>query len=287
MLALKYKCMRTFKLNLFKFLCWSATATCLAALVFLFWHLWHQGGKWLSLEFLTEFPSRWPSRAGIKSALYGSVWVIGLSTLISVPVGILTAVYLEEYASLRWAQLLKTNIANLAGVPSIVYGLLGLALFVRAMGLERSVLAGALTLSLLSLPIVIVSASQAIAAVPSHLRMGAYALGLRSHQVIWGQVLPAALPGLMSSLILSVSRVIGEAAPVLIVGALSYVAFVPESWRDPFTVLPVQIFNWAGRPQTEFHELACAGSLVLMALLLLSNAAAILIRHKWQNKGSY
>lgn len=275
--------MRDLKLNLFKFFCWLATAACLAALVFLFGHLLYHGFKWLSVDFLIEFPSRWPSKAGIKSALYGSVWVISLSILISAPIGILTAVYLEEYARPRWAWLLKANIANLAGVPSIVYGLLGLALFVRAMGLQRSVLAGALTLSLLSLPIVIVSASQALRGVPQSLRMGAYALGLQAHHVIWGQVLPAALPGLMTSLILSVSRVIGEAAPVLIVGALSYVAFVPESWHDPFTVLPVQIFNWAGRPQYEFHELACAGSLVLMALLLASNTAAIIVRRRWQN----
>ena len=229
------------------------------------------------------FPSRFPDRAGIRSAILGSLWLLTLVAAMSFPLGVGAAVYLEEYAPRnRLTNLLQTNIANLAGVPSIVYGLLGLAVFVRFLSLERSLLAGAATLSLLVLPLVIIAAREAIRAVPDSLREAAYALGATRWQAIRHHVLPAALPGILSGTILALSRAGGETAPLLIIGALTFIAFDPVSVMDPFTVLPIQIFNWTADPREEFHALAAGAIVVLLGVLLLMNAAAILIRNRYE-----
>jgi phosphate transport system permease protein len=240
---------------------------------------------WSSLKphFFSSFPSRSPDKAGIYSAIMGSLWVIILTAMISIPIGLFSALYLEEYTERnKLAQLLQMNIATLAGMPSIVYGLLSLAIFVRYLKLDRSVLSGALCLSLLVLPTIIISAQGAIRAVPQAIRDAAYALGARKYQVVFGQVLPAATPGIMTGIILAVSRAIGESAPLILIGAFSYVAFVPKSVMDSFTVLPVQIYNWASRPQEEFHSLAAGAILVLIGFLLALNFSAIVIRSRFQ-----
>lgn len=243
--------------------------------------VFRQGIGWLDWEFLTSFPSRFPERAGIKSALWGTLWVIGTTALISVPLGVGAAVYLEELARpTRLNGFIQINIANLAGVPSIVYGILGLAIFVRAAGLGRSVLAGALTLSLLILPVIIVATREALRAVPSSVRLAAFAVGATRWQTVRDHVLPASLPGIITGLILALSRAIGETAPLIMIGALTYVAFVPEGMLSGFTALPIQIFNWASRPQEEFHGLAAAGIIVLLVVLLSMNSVAAFIRHR-------
>jgi phosphate transport system permease protein len=198
-------------------------------------------------------------------------------------VGVAAAIYLEEFGGRgKLSAFIDINIANLAGVPSIVYGILGLAIFVRWFSLQRSVLAGALTMSLLILPVIIMSSREAIRAVPHSIRQAALALGATPWQTVRHHVLPAALPGILTGLILALSRAIGETAPLIMIGALTYVAFVPSGPMDAFTALPIQIFNWASRPQAEFHQLAAAGIVVLLAVLLIMNAAAIIIRHRSQ-----
>jgi phosphate transport system permease protein len=194
---------------------------------------------------------------------------------------VLASVYLEEYARpTRLTEFININIANLAGVPSIVYGMLGLAIFVRFFQLERSLLSGALTMSLLILPVIIIAAKEAIRAVPGSLRQAAFAVGATRWQVIRAHVLPSALPGILTGVILAISRAIGETAPLIMIGALTYVAFVPEGPMDEFTALPIQIFNWTSRPQEEFHELASAGIVVLLLVLLMMNALAVYIRYR-------
>lgn len=267
----------------FEYLCLAATMTALLLLAMLLWDAWDKGAGWLSWEFLTSFPSRFPEKAGIKSALWGSIWLMIITAVVSLPLGVGTAIYLEEYAKKTWlTKIIEINISNLAGVPSVVYGLLGLALFVRGLALERSLISGALTISLLILPIIIISSREAIKAVPSSIREASLALGATRWQTVKYHVLPAALPGILTGNILALSRAIGEAAPLIMIGALTFIAFTPESIFDPFTALPIQIFNWASRPKAEFQFLAAAGILVLLALLLAMNAAAILIRNKYQ-----
>jgi phosphate transport system permease protein len=241
------------------------------------------GASRLSWQFLSSHTSRRAGEAGIYAALVGSMFVIGLTAVIAVPVGVAAAVHLEEYGGRgRLSRLIEINIANLAGVPSIIYGLLGLGLFVRAMGMGRSVLAGASTLALLVLPVVILSTREALRAVPSSLREGSYALGATKWQTIWHQVLPAAFPGILTGLILALSRAIGETAPLVTIGALTYVPFAPDSIWSPFTVLPIQIFAWVSRPQAAFAENAAAGILVLLGLLLVMNGTAIALRDRLQ-----
>jgi phosphate transport system permease protein len=267
----------------FEYTCLAATMTALLLLAMLLWDAWDKGAGWLSWEFLTSFPSRFPEKAGIKSALWGSIWLMIITAVVSLPLGVGTAIYLEEYAKKTWlTKIIEINISNLAGVPSVVYGLLGLALFVRGLALERSLISGALTISLLILPIIIISSREAIKAVPSSIREASLALGATRWQTVKYHVLPAALPGILTGNILALSRAIGEAAPLIMIGALTFIAFTPESIFDPFTALPIQIFNWASRPKAEFQFLAAAGILVLLALLLAMNAAAILIRNKYQ-----
>lgn len=237
-------------------------------------------------KFLTSFPSRKPAQAGIFSALVGSVYLITLTAVVAVPIGVAAAVYLEEYTnqSSRLSRIIEVNVANLAGVPSIIYGLLGLELFVRAMRLERSLLAGALTLALLVLPIVIIASREAIRAVPGTIREAAYALGATQWQTTKDHVLPLAFPGILTGIILAVSRAIGETAPLITIGALTYVAFVPDGLLSPFTALPIQIFNWVSRPQAGFHINAAAGIVVLLAVTLLLNALAIFLRNRYQKQ---
>ncbi|MBI4477089.1 MAG: phosphate ABC transporter permease PstA [Acidobacteria bacterium] len=257
----------------------------LAALAVLLINVAAGGLSRLSWEFLTSYPSRRASAAGILPALVGSLYVIGLTALMAVPIGMAAAVYLEEYGTRsRMAHLVELNISNLAGVPSIIYGLLGLGLFVRAFGWERSVLAGAGTLALLVLPVVILATREALRAVPPSLREASYALGATKWQTIWQVVLPVATPGILTGIILAVSRAIGETAPLITIGALTYVPFVPDSIWSAFTVLPIQIFNWVSRPQVEFAQNAAAGILVLLALLLTMNAIAIWLRDRYQRR---
>jgi len=274
---------RKLKEQLFIWTCRVATWMAVAILFTLLFHVVREGIEWLDLDFLDSFPSRKPEQAGIKSALWGSVWLIGLTAMISIPLSLGSALYLEEYAPQnRWTRIIEINLANLAGTPSILNGLLGLAVFVRYFGLESSLWSGSLTLSLLVLPVVVIAAKGAIRSVPLSIREGAYALGARRWQVVFYQVLPSALPGIMTGIILALSRAMGETAPLIMVGALSYIAFLPEGPSDPFTVLPVQIYNWAARPQDDFHGLAAGGIIVLLVLLLTLNAGAVFIRNKLQ-----
>lgn len=265
----------------FRFLCGAMTVLSLGMLALLLLRIGREGMPWLDADFLAGVPSRFAAKAGILPALAGSAWLIGLTALISIPLGLGTAVYLEEYAPRnRWTGALEINLANLAGVPSVLYGILGLALFVRGIGLGQSVLSGALTLSLLVLPVVVVASREAIRSVPLGFRHAAFALGASRWQTVRHHVLPAAVPGILTGIILALSRAIGESAPLLLVGAVGYVAFVPRGPMDEFTALPIQIFNWTSRPQAEFHGIAAAGILVLLAALMLMNAAAILIRQR-------
>jgi phosphate transport system permease protein len=267
--------------RVFQALCFAAIAIGMLALVVLLLDVLRRGLPTLSWSFLTSFPSRFPEQAGIKSAIVGSIYLILLTAAIALPTGIAAAVWLEEYPRKgRLSRLVEVNIANLAGVPSIIYGLLGLGLFVRLLQLERSLLAGALTMALLVLPIIIINAREALRAVPSSQREAAYALGATRSQVIWGVVLPAALPGIMTGVILALSRAIGETAPLITIGALTFIAFLPDSPFDPFTVLPIQIFNWVSRPQAGFHALAASAIIVLLVILLSMNALAIYLRDR-------
>jgi phosphate transport system permease protein len=258
----------------------------LAALGALIIDVWMDGAGRLSWDFLRGFPSRRASQAGIWHALTGSVFVILVTAALAVPIGVAAAIYLEEYGTRsRAARLIEINITNLAAVPSIIYGLLGLGLFVRMFGLGRSVLAGGATLALLVLPVVILSTREALRAVPKSYREGSYALGATKWQTIWYQVLPVAMPGILTGLILALSRAIGETAPLITIGAVTFVTFAPTSVWSSFTVLPIQIFNWVSRPQVEFQANAAAAIIVLLALLLTMNAAAIWLRDRYQKKG--
>ena len=267
----------------FAALCIMATAVSIGALSMLLLDITLDGSGRLGWDFLNSFPSRKPEDAGIKAALWGTIWMMGFTAAFAVPIGLGAAIYLEEYAPRNWfTRVIQVNIANLAGVPSIIYGLLGLALFVRALELNRSVLAGALTMGLLILPIIIIAAQEALRAVPSSIRDAAYALGASRSQTVFYQVVPVAMPGMMTGIILALSRAIGEAAPLIMIGALLFVPFTPSGPLDRFTVLPIQIFNWASRPQAGFQENAAAGILVLLAVLLTMNSLAIILRNRFQ-----
>jgi phosphate transport system permease protein len=244
------------------------------------------GAPRLNLDLLRRFPSGRPALAGAQSAVMGTIWVVGLCGLFTVPVGVGAAVYLEEYADpARWYnRALEVNIQNLAAVPAIVYGILGLGFLVRGIGLGQVVLAAALTLSLLVLPIVIIASRQAIRAVPNSIRLGSLALGATRWQTVRRQVLPAAVPGIATGSILALSRAIGEAAPLILLGGLTFITFNPTGLDSAFTVLPIQIFNWISRPQEEFRILAAAAIVVLLVVLLAMNSAAILIRSRSQRK---
>jgi phosphate transport system permease protein len=245
------------------------------------------GADALSWHFLTSFPSAFPDKAGIESPLMGTIWLMAVCAGFIVPVGVATAIYLEEYADRDrwWNRFIEVNIQNLAAVPSIVYGILGLAFLVRGpVELGRVVLAGGLTLGLLVLPVVIIAAREAIRAVPSSIREGSMALGATQWQTIRKQILPAAVPGIATGVILALSRAIGETAPLIVVGAASFVAFNPEGLDSGYTALPLQIFEWISRPQPEFQLLAAAGILMLLVLLLAMNGVAIWLRNRYEQK---
>ena len=240
------------------------------------------GGGVLGADFLRNNPSYLASRSGLRPALWGTIWIMILTAVIAFPLGVGTAIWLEEYAPQgRLRGFVQTNIANLAGVPSIVYGILGLTLFVRAFGLGRSIIAGALTLALLILPVIIIASQEAIKAVPGSIRLGAYALGATRWETVRYHVFPLALPGILTGTILALSRAIGEAAPLLLIGALAFIDFTPRGLGDQFTVIPIQIFNWVSKPQASFHQLAAGASIVLLVLLLGMNAAAIALRNRY------
>jgi len=276
---------RKFVSSAFAFLCLATTIIALGALTWLLWGIFSQGTKHLNMTFINSFPSRFAEKAGIKAALVGSIWVLCITLATAVPIGVGAAIYLQEYAPAnKWTQFVQANIANLAGVPSIVYGILGLALFVRGLNFERSVLSGGLTLALLVLPVIIIAAQEALRGVPSSLRDGSLALGATKWQTIQRQVFPVALPGILTGVILAVSRAIGETAPLIMMGALTYVAFLPTKLTDGFTTLPIQIFNWTSRPQEEFQKVAASGIIVLLIVLLTMNALAIFLRHRYNKK---
>ncbi len=239
-------------------------------------------------DFLTNLPSRRPHRAGILTAWTGTAWILGLTASIAIPVGIAAGIYLQEYGRQnRLSRIIELNIANLAGVPSIIYGLLGLQIFVRTLHMGGSLLAGASTLALLVLPIIIVSTREAIKAVPGSLREASYGMGATRWQTVWYQVLPAASGGILTGIILALSRAVGETAPLIVIGALAYVPFVAESPMDEFTVLPIQIFNWVSRPQEAFLVNAAGGIIVLLTLTFTMNGIAVYLRNRWQKKISW
>jgi phosphate transport system permease protein len=265
---------------------WTATGIAVAILAWLLLTILIDGAGTLNWNFLSSLPSRKAERAGVVAALFGTLWLMGIVAAFSFPVGVGAGIYLEEFAGDNWfTRLVEINIGNLAGVPSIIYGLLGLAIFVRV--LEpitggRSVLSGALTLSLLILPVIIVSTREALRAVPNSMRLAGYALGANTWQVVWHHVLPAAMPGILTGVILALSRAIGETAPLIAVGAAVFISFLPSGLDSEFTALPIQIYNWVSRPQAAFHHLAASGIIVLMTVLLMMNAIAIYLRNRFQ-----
>ncbi|MEO0540267.1 MAG: phosphate ABC transporter permease PstA [Cyanobacteria bacterium P01_A01_bin.105] len=277
--------------KIFKTAAWGATVVAVIILAWLLMTILIDGLGTLDWQFVSSFPSRKPENAGIKAALVGTIWIMAVVICVSFPIGVGAGIYLEEFASDNWfTRLVEINISNLAGVPSIIYGLLGLAAFTRV--LEpltggRSVLSGGLTLVLLILPVIIVATREALRTVPNSLRLAGFALGANRWQVVWSHVLPAALPGVLTGTILALSRAIGETAPLIAIGAATFIPFLPplnpvEGLRSPFTALPIQIYNWVGRPQEEFHHIAASGIIVLMILLLLMNAIAVYLRNRFQ-----
>lgn len=271
--------------RIYKVLFFIATMFGLLVLGILLYRILTQGSPYLSLDFLQNLPSRRPERAGIKTALIGTIWLVGVTAPLSLLLGVGTALYLEEYAKKgRFTDFIQVNISNLAGVPSIVFGLLGLTLFVRALGLGTSVLAAGLTMSLLILPVIIVASQEAIRSVPKNLREASFGMGATKWQTIVRVVLPAAIPGILTGGILALSRAIGETAPLVVLGLPLFIAFLPKTVFDTFTVLPMQIYNWTSRPQEEFHALAAAGIIVLLIMLIIMNSIAVLIRNKYQKR---
>ena len=270
---------RTFN-GVFRALCFASLMVALVLLTVLLFTLFKNGIGVLTPKFFMGMPSSMPNRAGVKAAILGSLYVVALSSIIAIPVGIAAAIYLEEFTArkTKFTNFLQVNIANLSGVPSIIYGLLGLALFVRFFALDRSIVAGALTMAVLILPTVILVSQEALKAVPGSYRDASLALGTTRWQTIRYQVLPAALPGIVTGIILSISRALGETAPLITIGAVQALNFVPTKLGDRFTVLPIQIFDWATRPRAGFSEKAAGAIVVLLILLLALNLVAIVIR---------
>lgn len=271
--------------GLFKGIFMAATLLALLALVILLYRIVTQGASHLSLDFLTNFASRFPEQAGIKAALIGSLWLMAVVAPTSIILGVGSAIYLEEYAKKnKITTFIRLNIANLAGVPSVVFGLLGLTIFVRTLALGNSILAAGFTMSLLILPVIIVAAQEAIRAVPGELRDASLGMGATKWQTIVNIILPAAIPGILTGSILALSRAIGETAPLIVIGVPVIIQFLPEGVFDTFTALPIQIFDWASRPQQEFQVVAAAGIIVLMIFLLIMNSIAVIIRNKFQKR---
>lgn len=271
--------------KLFRYFGISTTVSCVLVLAIFIGFVLYMGLDRLSWEFMISLPSRFAAESGIYTAWIGTIWVLVLTALISFPLGVGAGIYLEEYGKKnKLANFLEINIANLAGVPSIIYGLLGLQVFVRAMQMGNSILAGSLTLALLILPIIIVSTREAIRAVPSTIRDASNALGASKWQTIWHQILPASFGGILTGVILALSRAVGETAPLIVVGALAYVPFAPRGPLDEFTVLPIQIYNWVSRPQHEFAINAAAAIIVLLLITFVMNGIAVYLRNRWQSK---
>jgi len=271
--------------KVWKSLFFLATTFALVMLAILLYRIVTQGIGYLNFDFLTNFASRFADKAGIKAALVGSLWLMGVVAPVSIILGVGTAIYLEEYAKKnRLNDFIRMNISNLAGVPSIVFGLLGLTIFVRMLGLGKSILAAGLTMSLLILPVIIVAAQEAIRAVPNEQREASYGMGATKWQTILRVVLPAAIPGILTGSILALSRAIGETAPLVVIGIPVILQFLPNDLLSQFTALPMQIYDWAKRPQEAFQYVASAGILVLMIVLLLMNSIAIFIRNKFQKR---
>lgn len=277
--------LRQRRAQFFRFITWAAAILGLLLIIAIFAYLIFKGTKHLDLAFFQNYASRNPEKAGIKAALLGTVYVLALTLAIAVPIGIGTAVFFEEYLRpSKIKNLLELNISNLAGVPSIIFGVLGLSFFVRFLAWERSILSGALTLAILVLPVIVIATRAALSQVPRTIKESAYALGATKEQMIWSHLIPNALPGICSGVIIVVGRAIGESAPLIMVGALSFVAYTPESIWDSFTVLPVQIFNWVSRPQPEFQAVAASAILVLLAIVIVLTAITTIIRQKFAKK---
>ena len=271
----------------FLILLWFALAVAFGVLVTLIVTIIIEGQGQFTLRLFTEFPASSPDRAGARPAILGSIWVIGTTAVMTIPLGVAAAVHLEEFADKKhwFTRLVELNVQNLAAVPSIVYGLLALA-FLTMMGVrdKNIVIAGALALSLLILPVIIIATREALRAVPAEIRQGSLALGATPWQTVWRQTLPSSIPGIATGAILALSRAFGEAAPLLVLGALVFVSFDPNGLLSGYTTLPIQIFNWTGRPQEGFHQLAAATSVLLLVVLVAMNGVAILIRNRFQKR---
>lgn len=269
----------------FKYLGIISTFIGLVVLAALLIKIFSDGFSRLSLDFITSLPSRFPEKAGILTAWTGTLWIFILTAIIAIPIGIAAGIYLEEYGRKGFlSRILEINIANLAGIPSIIYGILGLQIFVRIMHLGESVLSGSLILSLLILPIIIVATREALKSVPKTIKEASYALSASKWQTIWYQSLPAASGNIITGIILALSRAIGETAPLIMIGALTYVPFIAKSPMDEFTVLPIQIFNWISRPQQGFVINAAAGIIVLLGIVFVMNGIAVFLRYRAQKK---
>lgn len=276
---------RLAKNKLYKSIFIAATSFAMLSLMVLLYRIFSQGLGFLDWQFLTSFASRIPENAGIKAALIGSLWLMAVVAPVSIILGVSTAIYLEEYAKKnKINDFIRMNISNLAGVPSIVFGLLGLTIFVRMLGMGKSILAAGLTMSLLILPVIIVAAQEAIRAVPKEQREASFGMGATKWQTIVRVVLPAAIPGILTGSILALSRAIGETAPLVVIGIPVILQFLPDSLFSSFTALPMQIFDWAKRPQEAFQYVASAGIIVLMVVLVFMNSIAIFIRNKFQKR---
>lgn len=272
----------------FRWLALLCTVLVLGVLAVLIIDILSSGLQRLNWSFFTNLPSRFAERAGIVTALAGMISLLFFTIIIALPIGILAGVYLQEYGTRnRFARFIEINIANLAGVPSVIYGILGLTLFVRTLRMGNSLMAGALTLALLILPIIIVATREAIRAVPNSLREASYGMGATKWQTTRRVVIPSALGGILTGIILAISRAVGETAPLLVIGALVYVPFIPEGPHDQFTTLPIQVFNWISRPQAAFVVNAAAGIIILLLITFLLNAVAIYIRNKWYKNIHY
>jgi phosphate transport system permease protein len=274
--------------RVFEIATWAAVCIALLVLAALMLDVLIDGLPRLSGSFLTNFPSRKPELAGVLPALAGTLWVMVIVALVSFPLGVGAGIFLEEFSQDNWlTRIVEININNLAGVPSIIYGLLGLQVFVRVFQPVtggRTVLSGALTLVLLVLPIMIVATREALRSVPDSLRLAGFALGATRWQVVREQILPLALPGILTGTILALSRAIGETAPLITIGALTFIPYLPDGLQSPFTALPIQIYNWVSRPQQAFHANAAAAIIVLMVVLLAMNGTAVFLRNKFQKR---
>ena len=268
-----------------KYLLFFSVIIAFLTLISLIFDIFNDGWDWFDWQFFNSFPSRKPEIAGIKAAFYGTVWVMSITALLSIPIGISTALYLEMFADdSRFNKFIKVNISNLAGVPSIIYGIIGMAVFVEFFQMGRVILAGALTMTLLILPIIIIASQEAIKQVPGYYMDAALALGATKWQAVVKVILPQSIPGIVSGFILAMSRAIGESAPMIAISALVYITFLPEGPLDRFTVMPIQIYNWISQPQDGFRGLAAAGIILLLIMLLSLNSLAIFLRDYFQRR---